>query len=282
MSLNVALKVQDVQVSMKELIEAGCHFGHPKSKWNPKMKPYIHHDRNGVYVINLQETAFRFREALDAIKGIASTGQKVLFVGTKRQAQEVMVEQAKRVGQPYVAERWIGGCLTNFNTIKRSVTTMKQLGKMAEEKNYGRRKKKEILNLQRQQEKLERYYFGIKDMVDLPGAIFVVDPKREYISISEAQTLGIPIFAIVDTNCDPDGIDYVIPGNDDSIRAISLYATKVADAILEGQKTRESHLQRLGQKSDAQSDEAKASKSTSGVKEVVIEARKESKDSSDN
>lgn len=246
----------NLNVSVRELIEAGAHFGHQTAKWNPKMRNYIHNARNGVYIINLQKTAVYFREALDAARRIASTGQKFLFVGTKRQAQEVIKEEATRCGQYCVTERWIGGTLTNFHTIKRSINVMKSLQKMAAEKSYGIRKKKEILTLEKKREKLEQNYLGIKDMAELPGALFVIDPHREYISVNEARTLNIPIFAVIDTNCDPDGITYKIPGNDDSMRAIKLYASKMADAILEGQKNREDTLKKSGAQKDKSSESA--------------------------
>jgi len=255
------------QVSVRELIEAGAHFGHQTSKWNPKMKPFIHDARNGVYIINLQKTASRFRTALDVIKRISASGQKILFVGTKKQAQEAIREEALRSGQFYVCERWIGGTLTNFHTVKRSIGVMKSLQKMAEDKSYGKRKKKEILLLEKKRKKLETYLLGIKDLNELPGALFVIDPNREYISVNEAKTLGIPIIAIVDTNCDPDGITYPIPGNDDSMRAVKLYATKEADAIMEGQKLRESNLKKPGtQKTE---DKPGAPRSVP-VEEVII------------
>jgi small subunit ribosomal protein S2 len=230
-------------VSIRELMEVGAHFGHHTAKWNPKMKRFIHTSRNGVYIINLQKTVGLFKNATDLAKRVASSGQKILFVGTKRQAQEAIKEEAIRAGQLYVTERWIGGCLTNFHTIKRSVSMMKNLQKMAEENNYGDRKKKEILVLTKQMAKLQTYYSGVADMHELPGAIFVVDPHREYIAVNEARTLGIPIIATLDTNCDPDLIDYPIPGNDDSMRAIKLYASKIADAILEGAKSRQTNLE---------------------------------------
>lgn len=242
--MNQAAATQS-QVSVRELIEAGVHFGHQTAKWNPKMKPYIHDARNGVYIINLQKTAVRFREALEAIRRIASTGQKVLFVGTKKQAQDIVKEEATRCGQFYVTERWIGGSLTNFHTIKKSINVMKTLQKMHEEKNYGIRKKKEILDLEKKRARLETYLGGVQNMAEVPGAIFVIDPNREYIAVNEARTMNIPIFAIVDTNCDPDGINYAIPGNDDSIRAIRLYTSKIADAILNGQRVREDNLKKM-------------------------------------
>lgn len=264
-------------VSVRELIEAGVHFGHQTAKWNPRMKPYIHDARNGVYIINLQRTVQKFRDALEALKRIASTGQKIMFVGTKRQAQDVVKEEALRCGGYYVTERWIGGTLTNFHTVRRSINVMKSLQKMAEEKNYGIRKKKEILMLEKKREKLETVLMGIKDMADVPGALFVIDPHLEYIAVNEAKALNIPIIAICDTNCDPTGIDYPIPGNDDSIRAIRLYASRVAEAILEGQKVREDHLKRVGNKNEGGDDNrrdsrkpARASTTTGDVTEVDL------------
>ncbi len=264
-------------VSVRELIEAGVHFGHQTAKWNPRMKPYIHDARNGVYIINLQRTVQKFRDALEAIKRIASTGQKIMFVGTKRQAQDVVKEEALRCGGYYVTERWIGGTLTNFHTVRRSINVMKSLQKMAEDKNYGIRKKKEILMLEKKREKLETVLMGIKDMADVPGALFVIDPHLEYIAVNEAKALNVPIIAICDTNCDPTGIDYPIPGNDDSIRAIRLYASRVAEAIMEGQKVREDHLKRVGNKNEGGDDNrrdarkpARASTTTGDVTEVDL------------
>lgn len=229
-------------VSIRELMEVGAHFGHHTAKWNPKMKRYIHTARNGVYIINLQKTLGLFKNAMEQARRVAASGQKILFVGTKAQAQEAIQEQAKRCEQFYVTERWIGGCLTNFPTIKRSVAIMKQLQKMADEQNYGTRKKKEILLLEKKRERLETFYQGIREMSELPGAMFIVDPNKEYIAVNEARVLGIPIIATLDTNCDPDLIDYPIPGNDDSMRAITLYATKIADAVLEGSRQRAANI----------------------------------------
>lgn len=262
-------------VAIRELMEVGAHFGHPKAKWNPKMKKYIHTSRNGVYIINLQKTVGYFRDALEAARSIAASGQKVLFVGTKRQAKESIKEEALRVGQPYVNERWIGGCLTNFHTLKRSVSLMKQLRKMEDEKNYGLRKKKEILLLRKKLEKLELYYDGIKDMTELPGALFVIDPHREYIAINEAITLGIPVIATLDTNCDPDKVDYKIPGNDDSMRAIRLYSSKVADAIEEGSQQRQSNIERMTAEAPAaapknKKEEVPVAETTPEIREVSL------------
>jgi len=250
------------EISMKDLIEAGVHFGHQTAKWNPKMKSYIHDSRNGVYIINLQKTAVQFRKALEAARRIASTGQKILFVGTKKQAKEVIKDEAKRAGQFYVTERWIGGTLTNYHTIKRSISVMKQLQRMNEEKSYGTRKKKEILTLEKKRARLEVNLLGIQNMSELPGALFIIDPNREYIAVNEAKTLNIPIIAVVDTNCDPDFITHPIPGNDDSIRAIRLYASKIADAILSGQRVREDNLRKMGSGPDGEKGE-------SSVKEVM-------------
>jgi len=278
MSSEAAANQSDLNVNLRELMEVGAHFGHPTAKWNPKMKRYIHTARNGVYIINLNQTVGLFKNALDVVKRITSSGQKVLFVGTKRQAQEVIKAEADRSKMPYVTERWIGGCLTNFHTIKRSVSMMKTLQRMNEEQNYGTRKKKEILILEKQRGKLEKYYFGIKDMHDLPGALFIVDPHEEHIAVNEARTLGIPIIATLDTNCDPDRVDYPIPGNDDSIRAIRLYATKIADAILMGTKMRSDNLQKSGQATGEISFEEKAKKEAQigDVREVKIRGGGES------
>jgi len=272
MSSEATATQSDLNVNLRELMEVGAHFGHPTAKWNPKMKRYIHTARNGVYIINLNETVGLFKNALDVVKRIAASGQKVLFVGTKRQAQEVIKAEAERAKMPYVTERWIGGCLTNFHTIKRSVSTMKTLQRMNEEQNYGTRKKKEVLILEKQRGKLEQYYLGIKDMHELPGALFIVDPHEEHIAVAEARVLGIPIIATLDTNCDPDKVDYPIPGNDDSIRAIRLYATKVADAILAGTKMRGDNLQKSGQAAAEVSFEEKAKKEvqTGDVREIKI------------
>lgn len=244
-ALEASKESTNLEVSIRELMEVGAHFGHHTAKWNPKMKRYIHTSRNGVYIINLQKTVGMFREAMEAAKRIAASGQKILFLGTKRQAQDAIREEAERCGQFYITERWIGGCLTNFHTIKRSIGLMKQLQKMHEENAYGTRKKKEILLLEKRRQKLETYYAGIKDMTELPGAIFIIDPHLEYIAVNEARTLNIPIIATLDTNCDPELIDYPIPGNDDSMRAIRLYTSKIADAIIEGTKQRRANLEKI-------------------------------------
>ena len=219
---------------MKELLEAGVHFGHQTKRWNPKMKKYIFGKRNGIYIIDLQKTLKQFKEASNFVTGLAAAGKNVLFVGTKRQAQDAIYEEASRCGMFYVNTRWLGGTLTNFSTIRKSIHRLKEIeGILAQEDNENLTKK-ERLRLEREREKLQKNLAGIKEMDELPDALFVVDPKQEYIAVKEANILGIPVVAVVDTNCDPDVIDYVIPGNDDAIRAIRLFTAKVADAVLEG------------------------------------------------
>ena len=218
-------------VPMKSLLEAGVHFGHQTRRWNPKMRPYIFGARNGIHIIALQQTVTLFREACDFIRAIVADGGTVLFVGTKKQAQDVIQEEAKRAGQFFVTSRWLGGTLTNFKTIKQGIDRLKALEKMAEDGTFERLPKKEVAALEREREKLEKNLGGFKDMTRLPGALFVIDPKKEYIAIHEASRLGIPVIAVVDTNCDPDPVDYVIPANDDAIRSIRLMTTRVALAI---------------------------------------------------
>ncbi len=230
-------------VSMKELLEAGVHFGHQVHRWNPKMKPYIFGERNGIHIIDLQKTLQMVDVAYDFIKNTVAEGKKVLFVGTKKQAQEAVREEATRCGMFYVVHRWLGGTLTNFQTIRQSIEKFKRLEKLEEREEFRRLPKKEIMRLIKKREKMRRNFEGIKDMEELPGALFVVDPKREEIAVKEANKLGIPVVAIVDTNCDPDLIDYVIPGNDDAIRAIKLLASKMADAVMEGKEIYREKLQ---------------------------------------
>jgi small subunit ribosomal protein S2 len=223
-------------VSMKQLLEAGVHFGHQTRRWNHKMKNYIFTERNGIYIIDLQKTVRKMEEAYDFIRNIASEGGNVLFVGTKKQAQESIQEEAQRCGMFFVNQRWLGGMLTNFKTIRRRVDRLYELEKMEEDGVFEVLPKKEVLNLKHEQERLEKYLGGIKKMADLPQALFIVDPRKEKIAILEARKLQIPIVAIVDTNCDPDEVDYVIPGNDDAIRAVKLLTEKMADAVLEGKQ----------------------------------------------
>ncbi|SHM50425.1 small subunit ribosomal protein S2 [Caldanaerovirga acetigignens] len=223
-------------VSMKQLLEAGVHFGHQTRRWNPKMKEYIFTERNGIYIIDLQKTVKKLDEAYEYVKNLAAEGGKILFVGTKKQAQESIQEEAKRCEMFYVNQRWLGGMLTNFKTIKKRIERLKELERMEEEGLFEVLPKKEVLNLKREKERLEKYLGGIKNMTSLPDALFIVDPRKEKIAVSEAKKLKIPIIAIVDTNCDPDEVDYVIPGNDDAIRAVKLIAEKIADAVLEGKQ----------------------------------------------
>jgi len=223
-------------ISMKQLLEAGVHFGHQTRRWNPKMKEYIFTERNGIYIIDLQKTAKKIEQAYAFIRDVAADGQKILFVGTKKQAQDSIREEAQRVGMYYVNNRWLGGMLTNFNTIKKRIARLEQLGRMEEDGTFDLLPKKEVIKLKAERDKLEKFLGGIKDMKTLPGAMFVVDPRKEKIAIAEAKKLGIPVVAIVDTNCDPDEVDYVIPGNDDAIRAVKLVASTIADAIMEGRQ----------------------------------------------
>ena len=222
-----------VSITMKELLEAGVHFGHQTKRWNPKMKKYIFGKRNGIYIIDLQKTLKLFKEASAFIADLASAGKRVLFVGTKRQAQDAILEEANRCGMFYVNNRWLGGTLTNFTTVRKSIERLKELEAILgdAEKELS---KKERAALDREREKLQKNLIGIREMDSLPDALFVIDPKKEYIAVKEAKKLGIPVVAIVDTNCDPEDIDHVIPGNDDAIRAIRLFTQKVADAVLEG------------------------------------------------
>jgi small subunit ribosomal protein S2 len=222
-----------VSISMKELLEAGVHFGHQTKRWNPKMKKYIFGKRNGIYIIDLQKTLRLFKEASAFIADLASQGKRILFVGTKRQAQDAILEEANRCGMFYVNNRWLGGTLTNFSTVRKSIERLKELESLLQdtEKELS---KKERAALDREREKLQKNLIGIREMDALPDALFVIDPKKEYIAVKEAKKLGIPVVAIVDTNCDPEDIDYVIPGNDDAIRAIRLFTQKIADGVLEG------------------------------------------------
>ncbi len=223
-------------VSMKQLLEAGVHFGHQTRRWNPKMASYIFTERNGIYIIDLQKTVKKLEEAYMFVRDVAANGDSVLFVGTKKQAGESIKEEAERAGAHYVNARWLGGMLTNFKTIRQRIQRLEQLRKMQEDGTFDRLPKKEVGKLELEIEKLEKYLGGIKTMNKLPGALFIVDPRKERIAVAEAKKLGIPIVAIVDTNCDPDEIDYVIPGNDDAIRAVKLIASTMADAIIEGRQ----------------------------------------------
>jgi len=221
-------------ISMKELLEAGVHFGHQTKRWNPKMKEYIFGERNGIYIVDLQKTLKLFKDAMRYVGEMAAQGKTVLFVGTKRQAQEAIAEEATRCGQFYVNQRWLGGLLTNIATVQRSIKRLKELDAMANsESAYEGRAKKEVGRLERERKHLQQNLAGIKDMVGLPDLLFVVDSNKEAIAVKEARKLGIPVVAVVDTNCDPDEVDHVIPGNDDALRAIRLFTTKIADAVVE-------------------------------------------------
>ena len=223
-------------ISMKQLLEAGVHFGHQTRRWNPKMAEYIFTERNGIYIIDLQKTVKKVEEAYSFVKEVAESNKTILFVGTKKQAQESIEQEAKRSGMYYVNQRWLGGMLTNFKTIRKRIDRLNELVKMEEQGLFEVLPKKEVIKLKNEQEKLEKFLGGIKEMNDLPGALFVVDPRKERIAVKEAQILGIPVVGIVDTNCDPEEVDYVIPGNDDAIRAVKLITAKIADAIIEGRQ----------------------------------------------
>ncbi|HBI14003.1 MAG TPA: 30S ribosomal protein S2 [Desulfobulbaceae bacterium] len=226
------------QVTMRQMLEAGLHFGHQTRRWNPKMKPYIYGPRNGIYIINLDATMRHFRRAYQYTQEKVAGGGNVLFVGTKRQAQDIIKQEADRCGMPYVNSRWLGGMMTNFQTIRQSVERLKKIESMKEDGSINRFPKKEILKMDKEVEKLERTLGGIKNMRSLPDALFIVDPKNEAIAVSEAQKLNIPVIALTDTNCSPDGIDYLIPGNDDAIRSIRLISSLISEAVLEGKASR--------------------------------------------
>jgi len=223
-------------ITMKQLLEVGAHFGHQAKRWNPKMKPYIFTERNGIHILDLHQTLGATEAAYEFVRQISEEGGKVLFVGTKKQAQEAIKEEAIRANMFFVNERWLGGMLTNFKTIETRIKRLKQLEAMAEDGTFEVLPKKEVIGLRHEMEKLEKYLGGIKDIPKMPGALFVVDPKKEKIAIAEAKKLGIPVVATVDTNCDPDEVDFPIPANDDAIRAVKLLAGKMADAVLEGRQ----------------------------------------------
>ena len=225
-------------ISMKQLLEAGVHFGHQTRRWNPKMAQYIFTERNGIYIIDLQKTVRKADEAYNFVRDLAMSGKSILFVGTKKQAQESIAAEAQRCNMFYVNNRWLGGMLTNFRTIRTRVDRLNQIDRMEQQGQFDVLPKKEVIRLQHEREKLEANLGGIREMKKLPGALFVVDPRKEHIAVSEARALGIPIVAIVDTNCDPDEIDYVIPGNDDAIRAVKLISATMANAIIEGREGR--------------------------------------------
>ena len=229
-------------ISMKQLLEAGVHFGHQTRRWNPKMSRFIFTERNGIYIIDLQKTVKKVEEAYKFVKEVAETGKPILFVGTKKRAQEAIKEEAERCGMYFVNERWLGGMLTNHQTIQTRIKKLRELEKMEEEGVFNVLPKKEVIKLNAEKEKLEKYLGGIKDMPELPGAIFVVDPRKENIAIQEAHRLGIPVVGIVDTNCDPDELDFPIPGNDDAIRAVKLITGAMATAVIEGRQGAEEEV----------------------------------------
>ncbi|MEN6370609.1 MAG: 30S ribosomal protein S2 [Armatimonadota bacterium] len=254
-------------ITMKELLEAGVHFGHQTRRWNPKMKRYIYGGRNGIYIIDLHQTLKLFEEARQFVQDVVAEGEVVLFVGTKKQAQDAVQEAAKRCGMYYVDQRWLGGMLTNFRTIQTRIARLNELKKMAEDGVFEQLPKKEAALLREESDRLERFLGGIKDMPKLPGAMFIVDLKKERIALAEARKLDIPVVAIVDTNCDPDEVDYVIPGNDDAIRAIKLISNKIADAILEVRQVEtegeEVEAEAEGAEAEAEKPEAEAEGETS-------------------
>ncbi|NLW22312.1 MAG: 30S ribosomal protein S2 [Tissierellia bacterium] len=223
-------------ITMKSLLEAGVHFGHQTRRWNPKMEKYIFTERNGIYIIDLQKTVKLVEEAYNFVKELAAEGGEILFIGTKKQAQEAIEAEAKRCGMHYVNQRWLGGMLTNYKTIKKRIDRLHELGRIEEEGMFDILPKKEVIKLKNERDRLEKFLGGIKNMNRLPDALYVVDPRKERIAVSEARKLGIPVVAIVDTNCDPDEIDYVIPGNDDAIRAVKLLTETIANAVLEGRQ----------------------------------------------
>ena len=257
---------------MKELLEAGVHFGHQTKRWNPKMKKYIFGKRNGIYIIDLQKTLKLFKEASNFVTELSSQGKRVLFIGTKRQAQDAIVEEANRCGMFFVNSRWLGGTLTNFTTVRKSIERLKEIEAILadEEKEMS---KKERAALEKERERLNKNLVGIREMDALPDAIFVIDPKKEHIAIREAQKLGIPIVAIVDTNCDPEGIDYVIPGNDDAIRAIRLFTQKTADSVLEGYHiSEEQYLETEGKGEAVEEESSETGTAASGSIEEASSA----------
>ena len=230
-------------ISMKQLLEAGVHFGHQTRRWNPKMAPYIFTERNGIYIIDLQKTVKKVEEAYNFMREVSMEGKDILFVGTKKQAQEAIQEEAIRSNMHFVNNRWLGGMLTNYKTIQTRIKKLRELEKMEEEGVFNVLPKKEVIKLRAEKEKLEKYLNGMKDMPELPGAMFVVDPRKENIAIQEAHRLGIPVFGIVDTNCDPEELDYAIPGNDDAIRAVKLITGAMANAIIEARQGAEEEVE---------------------------------------
>lgn len=261
-------------VSMKQLLEAGVHFGHPTRKWNPKMKKYIYTSRNDIYIINLEKTVGLIDEAYAFVKSVAESGKNILFVGTKKQAQEAIQQEAEKCGMFYIKSRWLGGTLTNFATIRTRIERLNKLNQMEKMNEFNVLPKKEVAKLIAERDKLEENLGGIKDMRNLPGALFVVDPKKEHLAVSEARKLNIPIVGIVDTNCDPDEVDYVIPGNDDAIRSIKLIASAMADAVIEAREGEEGLALRrqMEAKMNAEAEAKKAEENAEDKAEEETEA----------
>ena len=266
-------------INMKELLEAGVHFGHQTRRWNPKMKPYIFGARNGIHIIDLQKTVRLFKTTYEFIVRTVSEGYPVLFVGTKKQGHDSIVEESERCGMFFIVNRWLGGTLTNFQTIKKSIKRLKDIERMKEDGSINRYTKKEILKMEKELFKLERNLGGIKNMDELPGAIFVVDPRREKIAVKEGRKLGIPVIAIADSNCDPDEIDFILPGNDDAIRAIRLFCAKIADACIEGHNMAEERLRAeaelLKEQEITEAEVIVSDESEEGGPEVIILPKKE-------
>jgi len=259
-------------IAIKDLLEAGVHFGHQTKRWNPKMKPYIFGERNGIYILDLNKTAKKFRDAEDFVTNLAMDGRTVLFVGTKRQAQDVISEEAQRCGMFFINQRWLGGLLTNFTTIQRSLGRLRDLEAMATDGRYESLSKKEIARNEKEKRKLLKNLEGIRNMARLPDAIFVVDTRKEKIAVDEARKLKIPVIGIVDTNCDPDEVDYVIPGNDDALRAIRLFASKVSEAVNAGRGMRES---RIAEEDAARAEEAAQADAAARLRSAVRPQRRE-------
>jgi len=266
-------------INMKELLEAGVHFGHQTRRWNPKMKPYIFGARNGIHIIDLQKTVRLFKTTYEFVVRTVSEGYPVLFVGTKKQGHDSIVEESERCGMFFIVNRWLGGTLTNFQTIKKSIKRLKDIERMKEDGSITRYTKKEILKMEKELFKLERNLGGIKNMDELPGAIFVVDPRREKIAVKEGRKLGIPVIAIADSNCDPDEIDFILPGNDDAIRAIRLFCSKIADACIEGHNLAEERLraeaEKLKEQEITEAEVIVSDESEEGGPEVIILPKKE-------
>jgi small subunit ribosomal protein S2 len=274
-------------LNMKELLEAGVHFGHQTKRWNPKMKQYIFGSRNGIHIIDLQKTVSLFDEIYNFLVRIVSEGYPVLFVGTKKQGHDAIIEESERCGMFYVVNRWLGGTLTNFQTIRKSIARLKELETMKSDGSISRYTKKEILKMEKELAKLGKNLGGIKDMDELPGAVFIVDPKREHIAVKEVKKIGIPVIAITDTNCDPDDIDYIIPGNDDAIRSIRLICSKIADACIAGHNLAEEKLRADAETmktKEAETDKYDKPVSAEGEKkgpEVIIISKKEEDEEND-